>query len=168
MLITACSMKEFSFSGLMEVYREGNLENGRQRRPDASEDRQLQIAEDDFYEYLHDDFFRNKGARYFILQTEAGNYVSALRVEPYRDGLLLEALETATNERRRGYAKKLVGQTLEAISREGAGVIYSHVSKRNRASLAVHIQCGFSVYLDYALYIDGSINDRAYTLRYRF
>ena len=56
-------------------------------------------GEDAFLSYLEEDFFRQKSAFYAIWLVE-NSYQSALRLEPYRDGLLLEALETAPNARR--------------------------------------------------------------------
>lgn len=159
MLKVANALHELSFSGLMEVYAEGNRENGLEMYPDEPEARQLQLAEEGFYQYLHDTFFPVRGARYAVW-VEQGRYVSALRLEPYRDGLLLEALETLPDRRRQGYAAMLI-QAVQALP--GMGKIYSHVSKRNLPSQAVHKKCGFRVVADQAVYIDGSVNSRAVT-----
>jgi hypothetical protein len=35
--------------------------------------------------------------------------------------------------------------------------IYVHISRRNAASIAVHIACGFCKILDHAVYADGSV-----------
>ena len=51
MLIVATRMQEMNFSALMEVYREGNAENGAQRYPHESATVQLLLAEQDFYQY---------------------------------------------------------------------------------------------------------------------
>ena len=89
--------------------------------------------------------------------------VSALRLEPYRDGLLLEALETHPMHRRKGYAKELVTAVMETV---GEQRVYSHVGKRNVASLNTHLSCGFQRISEQAVYADGSINDRCATLLY--
>ena len=162
MLIVAQKMKELSFGKLMEVYREGNLENGQENWPDEPAYRQIALAEQDFYQYLSEIFFRTSGAAYLIWE-EQGKYISALRLEPYRDGLLLEALETLPEMRKRGFAEKLVKAALEYA---GDIAVYSHVSKKNAASLRTHEKCGFEKILDYAVYADGSVNDRCCTLRY--
>ena len=99
-----------------------------------------------------------------ILEAE-GRYVSALRLEPNRDGLLLEALETLPEERRRGYAVSLISSVQRWLKACGEVTLYSHVSKRNEASLRTHRRCGFEIYLDHTVYQDGSRNDTAYTLR---
>ena len=153
MLKIAKTMKELSFSALMEVYLEGNRENGKDSYPEEPEGSQLMLAEQDFYNYLTQVFFPTEGAVYLIWE-EQGRYASALRLEPYRDGLLLEALETAPDQRRKGYAKAL----LQAALREFDGVkIYSHVHKRNTASRRTHETCGFRKVLDHAVYADGSV-----------
>ena len=160
MLTIATNLRELSFGKLMETYAEGNLENGQDLWPDEPEGRQIALAEQEFYNYLREVFFKTPGASYFIWE-EAGAYVSALRLEPYRDGLLLEALETDPRHRRKGYAAKLMEAVLLHV---GDGKIYSHVGKKNRASLRTHEKCGFRVISDHAVYADGSVNDRCCTL----
>lgn len=162
MLVVANNLKDFTFGKLMEVYREGNLENAQDLWPEEPEGRQLALAEQEFYQYLQQVFFRTEGAMYLIWE-DTGHYVSALRLEPYRDGLLLEALETAPEQRRKGYASKLLYVALEFAS---GHKIYSHVHKRNVPSLAVHEKVGFTRILEYAVYADGSVNDRCCTLCY--
>lgn len=161
MLIIANKLSELSFSKLMEVYEEGNLENAQDFWPEETPQRQMALAEESFYDYLRNDFFRHSGAFYGIWEAQ-GAYVSALRIEPYQDGWLLEALETAPSMRHRGYARSLILEVLEYMS--GRGRIYSHVSKRNTASMAVHSFCGFQRILDHAVYNDGSVLSTSETL----
>ena len=151
MLQIARSMGELNFSQLMAVYEEGNRES----------DKGLLQAEQDFYQYLRHDFFAVPGA-YYALWQEGGEYVSALRFEPYKDGILLEALETAPTKRRMGYGEKLMRAVLPMEKK-----IYSHVSKRNIASLNIHEKCGFQRISEQATYIDGSVNNKCCTLCFR-
>ncbi|MBE6958328.1 MAG: GNAT family N-acetyltransferase [Ruminococcaceae bacterium] len=162
MLYLADSLRKLDFRKLMTVYEEGNRENGAFFWPELSEGQQLHRAEEDFYQYLQEVFFPVKGAVYAIWQ-EDGVYKSALRLEPYDDGLLLEGLETAPDHRRRGHAEKLIRAVLEAYPQR----IYSHVSKKNVPSLSIHKKCGFTQVLDYAKEIDGSFLRSAVTFRYR-
>jgi len=159
MLIVAKKLKDISFGKLMEVYLEGNLENGQAQWPNESEGRQLALAEQDFYNYLQQVFFRTSDARYLIWE-ENGNYISALRLEPYRDGLLLSALETIPQMRRRGYAERLIRAALELT---GDRKVYSHIHKSNKPSLRAHEKCGFMRIQEHAVYIDGSVNDACAT-----
>lgn len=157
MLKVVKNLRELPFSELMDIYIEGNEEKAEQYG-----DGGLLRAESEFYDYLKEDFFKVPGAFYCIWQ-EKGQSVSALRLEPYRDGWLLEALETAPPCRRKGYAKALV---MAVLAYMGDQIIYSHVSKSNKTSLQTHFSCGFEKWKDYATYIDGSVNHRAVTLRY--
>lgn len=159
-------LEKLNFSALMAVYVEGNRENAALLYPDLSEAQQLLRAEQDFYAYLSDTFFHTSGARYAVWE-ENGTYVSALRLEPYRDGLLLEALETLPQRRRQGYAAALITAVQACLAGEGSGKLYSHVNRRNQASLAVHRRCGFQKVLEFASYIDGSVNSRAVTLMWQ-
>jgi len=161
MLLLAENMNAFTFSKLMDVYVEGNLENGQDLWPELSQNEKLLRAEQAFYQYLNEDFFKTTGAVYAIWEENAV-YLSALRLEPYQDGLLLEALETAPEFRKKGYAVALI----EAVKSEFPGKIYSHVGKRNIASLRTHEKCGFQRFLDHAVYIDGTVARNAYTLCY--
>ena len=163
MLLIAKSLRGLSFPKLMEVYVEGNRENGGDRYPGETPDRQLALAEEDFREYLSQVFFAAEGAAYFILE-EAGRYVSALRLEPYEDGLLLEALETAPEERRKGYAAHLICETAAHLKQSGPVRLYSHVLRGNTASLRTHEKCGFRRVADFAVCVDGSVNQKMYTL----
>lgn len=152
MLYIATSLQQLRFGQLMEVYLESNLEK--------AERIGLLQAEQDFYQYLDECFFPTPGAVYAVW-VEGNEYISALRLEPYKDGLLLAALETAPRHRRKGYAKKLIDAVLAEFSHQS---IYSHVRKPNTASLSVHERCGFRKIADTAVYIDGSVDDRAVTL----
>lgn len=163
MLILARSLRELNFGMLMEVYEEGNRENAGEFWPDLDPAEGLLQAEQDFYQYLKTVFFPVDGAVCAIWE-EKGRYVSALRLEPYGDGLLLEGLETAPSARRKGYAENLI---LAVQDRFGEKKIYSHVHKGNIPSLKIHKKCGFQIICDHAVYIDGSVNSRCFTLCFR-
>lgn len=163
MLTVARNIRQLRFGELMEVYCEGNLENGREHWPTLSEGEQLLRAEQEFYAYLQDTFFATDGAFYCIWE-ENGRYVSALRLEPYRDGLLLEALETAPSCRRKGYASRLLTAVRPLLAERAPVKVYSHVHKKNEASLRVHQNAGFHRVSEQAVYVDGSVNSRCCTL----
>lgn len=160
MLLIFDKLKNLSFSQLMAVYEEGNQENAAEFWPDMEEGQRILRAEQEFHQYLREIFFPTEGAVYCIWE-ERGQYVSALRLEPYRDGLLLEALETAPVERRKGYAARLIAAVQEAFPHRK---IYSHVHKRNIPSLKIHEKCSFKRISETAVGIDGSVSDRLCTL----
>ena len=162
MLIVLNCFTQLNLEELMQVYIEGNAENGAARYANESEKMQLQLAELDFEEYLRRDFFATANARYYVWE-EKGKYISALRLEPYSDGLLLCALETRPGFRRAGYAKKLICAVLSVT----ALPVYSHISKRNLASIHAHTACGFQKLQDGVRYLDGSVSMQADTYCYR-
>ena len=92
MLIEATKRKDLDFRALMEVYQEGNEENGAVLYPDQPPERRIGLAEENFDRYLTETFFPTPGARYLIW-AEDGRYVSALRLERYEDGMSREAYE---------------------------------------------------------------------------
>ena len=156
------NMRQLNFSDLMLVYEESNLTSGGDRYPGMSEFDRLREAEQDFYQYLRSLFFKQQNARYAMWE-ENQHYVSAVRLEPYQDGLLLCALETAPDFRRKGYARKMLHALQEHLLGEK---LYSHVTKINTASLELHKSCGFHTIKDYAAFIDGSISHDSVTMLY--
>ena len=167
MLLIIDRMNHLRFADLMEVYIESNTKNGQEKYPYLSSFEQLLEVENDFHQYLSAVFFRQAGAIYFMWQA-CGHYVSALRIEPYDDGLLLCGLETAPSARGHGYASNLISAVTAYLTEQGSGKIYSHVSKNNFTSLKVHEKCGFQICKDYAVYSDGSVLHNSYTLIYKY
>lgn len=167
MLSVFRSLKELNFGKLMDVYYEGNCKNAEEEYPNDEKNVGVLKAEQDFYQYLNEVFFPVGGAFYAVWE-ENGCYLSALRLEPYQDGLLLEALETHPDFRRKGYAKRLILSVLELIGKNCRTTIYSHVHKGNEASLRAHLSCGFQRISEQAIYIEGSLNTMSCTLQYRF
>lgn len=158
-------LQDMDFAALMAIYLEGNQENAADRYPQEPAACGIMLAEQDFYQYLRECFFPTPGARYAVW-IENGEYVSALRLEPYQDGLLLEALETKPEKRHNGYAKALIRAVLQQLKAQGGTPVYSHVSKRNIASIRTHESCDFRRILDYAVYADGSVLTGSVTYRY--
>jgi len=162
MLILAKSLHQIRFGELMQVYADSNGEKASDW-PDLPKGFALMQAEQDFRQYLEEVFFRTPSAVCAIWE-EKGKYVSALRLEPYRDGLLLEGLETHPDCRRKGYGAALIRAVGEYLSDRGAVKIYSHVKKRNIPSLRIHEKCGFIKIADHASCIDGSVDPCSVTL----
>lgn len=161
MLIIVRSIRQLQISQFMEIYRESNMENAAIFFPYDPPGVALTMAEQEFVRYLRDDFFKNSEA-FYAIWTEENLWVSALRMEPYKDGFLLEALETHPDHRKKGYATSLIKAVQQIVS----APIYSHVSKKNVSSLAVHKACDFHKLKEYAVYVDGSVSDQAFTMYY--
>lgn len=147
MLVIVRSMKELRFESLAQIYGYDRWEEGR------------------LYDYLRGAFFQREGAVYCIWQ-EGDSYLSAMRLEPYEDGLVLAGLATAPAHRRRGHGEALIRQTLRWLAGQGRVKVYSHIHHKNRASIAVHERCGFRRVSDHAVFLDGSVSAQAGTYRF--
>lgn len=148
------SLRELQFSKLLDVYS-GSMYSS------CATQKQLE-AEQDFYAFLRD-FFKTG---FYAVWELNGRYVSALRLEPYQDGLLLEAVETAPAHRNQGYATSLLNAALAYVMEDLHCPVYSHIKMDNLPSLALHKACGFRKILDYVSYIDGSVARDACTFCY--
>lgn len=164
MLILIHTFRELRVGELMAVYADSNQEKAFDW-PNLPEMFALQLAEQDFRQYLKDVFFRTPGA-FCAIWEEHGKYVSALRLEPYRDGLLLEGLETAPEHRKKGYACMLILSVQNYLKEQGKSKIYSHIEKHNQASRKTHEKCSFKEISDCAVYINGSVDYRCSTFLY--
>lgn len=122
------------------------------------------LAEDAFLDYIRYDFYRTKGACCLVWY-ENGIAVSALRLEPYRDGYLLCGLETAPQDRGRGYAGKLISACVDHLVAKNVTHLYSHVHKRNRISLRLHEKYSFIIISDTGALLDGSVSSMYFTLK---
>lgn len=113
------------------------------------------MAEEEFRSFWRDVFFREAGSICAVLE-ENGKYVSALRLQNYRDGLLLSGLETEPANRNRGMAGKLMVEIRKYLEDAGCTKVYSHIKKDNLPSRKVHISCGFELLREGAVLLDGS------------
>ena len=165
MLEIISSVSQLNTESLIAVYQESITASGREFFSNFSADAQLAKAEDDFLSYLRSDFFRASGAFYAVWLCDK-TYCASLRMEPYKDGLLLEALETRPDLRRKGYAYRLMVAVLKYVVSLGYTRVYSHVNKRNAPSIRVHKKVGFQKISDAATYIDGTVTRHSYTFCY--
>lgn len=165
MILWFNSFSQLDFEALMSVYKETNELMGGTLYSQESAMMQVQLAERDFADYLRHTFFQQDAAAYCIL-AENGSYISAARIEKFEDGYLLSALETRPDCRRKGYGKCLLNALVSQCVSDDKVPIYSHVGNRNRASMALHLQCGFRVLKESARYLDGSVRTDSKTLIY--
>lgn len=155
MLQIYCSPNMPELGRLSKVYEQSICNDSRLLNRSIPENVRLLQAQQDFYVFVR--FFLRECNGIYAVWTERDLYVSALRLEPYRDGLLLEALETAPTERGKGYATALINAVILHLKENGYTKIYSHVDKNNLSSLAVHQRCGFERIMEHAVYADGSV-----------
>ncbi len=162
MLRVITSFHRLPFGELMEVYEKSNLEQGSDQWPWETRERQLALAQQAFYDYLQGCFFKVRGAAYCLWLVE-NQPVSALRYEPYRDGVLITALETAPKANGKGYATALLRETLKHLGSQGNTKAYVHIHRGNPASIRVHERCGFLQISQGARLLDGSYRSDHHT-----
>ncbi|MBE5906465.1 MAG: GNAT family N-acetyltransferase [Lachnospiraceae bacterium] len=164
------TLESMNLQKLMEIYREGNEENISYFFPDETDRLAgLRKVEQKFHDYLKTDFFSKEGNIYYVLEEE-GNWISAIRlfpVEGKKNTFYAEALETAPEYRRKGYAKKMMNLLFGKLKEDGSFEITDTVNKKNEASLKLHLACGFEIFKDPAVCVlNGHVDERAYTMRY--
>lgn len=132
---------------LMDLYREGNLENAEYFYPEIT-DREAGIrkVEEEFLRYIRDDFLKKEGNAYYVLEADSV-WVSALRLYRVKEGLYyIEALETHPDLRKRGYASMLLKLVTESLrEKEDSFRVRDCVRKRNLPSVKTHLKSGFRI-----------------------
>ena len=163
MLVIARSMQELRWEEICQIYEEGFRLRGKQAYPFLTENEQILRTQEDTYIYLQDEFYSQNGA-YYAFWVEDGRWICALRMRPYQKGLLLDALETAPAYRNQGFAQKLLREVLLQIPADTC--VYSRILRRNKASVRVHLRCGFQKHKPFAVFLDGSFHTDADTYIY--
>lgn len=115
--------------------------------------------------FLRYEFFCQPGAALY-LWLDGDEAASALRVEPWKDGTLVTALQTAPGQRNRGYASILLSAVLKELGQQGRGRVYAHIRHSNVPSIRVHEKCGFCRIADTARLLDGTVTSRLGTYEY--
>lgn len=145
MLLFFESADDLDLAQLSRIYKE-SLGNGSSFK-----------STQDFYNYFQYDFFSISNTACAVWE-ENGEYISALRLEPYHGGLLITGIETLPEQRGNGIAGKLMRAVLEHLKSTGIRRIYSHIHSKNIPSIRLHRDCGFSLAFDYAVFLDGSVS----------
>lgn len=157
MLYITQNMDGISYAELMRVYEESNRKHGEEMYSRFTRPEKILLAEQDLYSYLRS--MLNAGGWLAVWEV-SGCYQSALRLEPYADGLLVTALETAPETRNKGYANALLHAVVQYFPRVK---IYAHIHSDNIISLHVHEKNGFVKVQDFAEFLDGSVSTEADT-----
>ena len=167
MLKIVKSVNELNIEQFFAVYRDSIRNIGHDFYCNFHENQQVKLAEEDLLAYLRDDFFRHMDA-FIAIWVVDGVYKSVLRIEPYRHGVLLHALETAPDARKMGYAFSLVSAVLEYLKQAECVAVFSHVNKRNHPSLHLHKKCGVRKSTDFAVLLDGTVTQNTCTMTLKF
>ena len=161
MLTIVNSFRKLNTSLLLQVYQESIESAGKEQYPFLSDNLQFLEAKQDFYAFWKDFFVQHNA---FLAVWEINKrYVSALRIEPYHDGVLLTGLETCKEDRASGYATELLNAVISYLSDIGIKKVYSHIRNDNAASLKVHQKIGFQKISEGAVFLDGSADRKSAT-----
>lgn len=145
-----------------DVYMEGNVENARWKNPNLDDLTEAILAEENDFVAFLESFFQKEENSYYVLELD-GTWISALRLTKIQDFYYLEALETAENYRRKGYASLLIREVVGLLNQRGKVIIRDNVSKRNIPSLETHKRCGFEIEQENGVdYLSGEQNERVY------
>lgn len=150
------------------IYSESIRENAEEFFPDEETASAVKKEEEKFKEFL-EEFFSKPGNEYWILE-EDGVWTSALRTSLIYEGFYyLEALETRPDSRRRGCAKKLLGEVQDELRKLGAFRICDCVYKKNDPSVQTHLRAGFRIVSDEGCdYLSGTSSEYNYGFEYKF
>ena len=151
MLKIANTIRQLDYTQLLQVYSEQLQGCG------------VYGSESEFYEDLTSFLFDPD--RFCCLWVCDGRYAACVRVEPYRNGILMTCLETAPERRRKGIAQALLSSVFELLRQQGCRFVYVHINKKNRPSLALHNKLGFRVIADSARLADGTVSQKFFTMK---
>ena len=150
------------------VYSEASYEIAKDKHPEMQDlEEAIQEEEQYFVEKFLGKFMSKNENTYYVWE-ENGVWVSALRLTKLDGFYYMEALETAPEERGKGYATKLISETIDLLRSRGEVIIRSNVGKKNNVSHATHLKCGFEVEHENGInYITGTVRENVYGMIYR-
>ena len=153
MLLTFKDMsKEDMHRMIHSVYSESSYELAKKEHKTIGE------AEQYYVEKFLDKFKSRNETTYYVWEVN-GEWVSALRLIKLEDFYFMEALETAPEHRRKGYASQLIQILTQQLEVEHV-IIRSKVRKINIASLLTHQKCGFVIEEEKEEYFYGMLYKR--------
>ena len=159
MISVAEQVDKLEYSKLCDIYRD-DLEKNRKKFYSAiAEAEGIEYAKQDYYLYLKNVFFRQYRGKMFIYQND-NRYVSVVCLELFEDGMLLNSLVTVSEERRKGYAFRLLSYALDYCK---SRPIYAHIYYKNIASQRLHEKLGFTLLRESAHMLDGSVRSDHFT-----
>jgi len=160
--------KEQMYRMVHSVYIEASYEIAKEKHPELEDLSEKVKEEEDYFVEKFLAKFMSKDENTYYVWEEAGEWVSALRLTKLDGFYFLEALETAPEYRKKGYAYKLIKSVIQELEAEGNVVIRSNVRKTNIASLATHKKCGFIIEEENGTnHISGVQKDYLYGMLYK-
>ncbi|MCM1194398.1 MAG: GNAT family N-acetyltransferase [Firmicutes bacterium] len=169
MMIKITNPDDLDVNKLMSIYVEGNFENTDYFYPEITDKTEaVKKVEHDFCNYIKTEFLNGENV-YYVWEND-GVWVSALRLYCIEENFYyLEALETAPDFRKKGYATLLLTSVINELKLKGHFKICVCVGRNNIASLNTHKKCGFKIVSENGFdYLQKETDDRCYGLEYSF
>ena len=130
MITLAKNMGQLRFSQVAQLYEAEALE-----------------AEQALYAFLREDFFPGGIC---CLWEEKGRYVAVLRLQPWKDGWLLDGLQTHRDHWRKGYASEAAAACIRvAFEQFGFPAVYSYMNAKNEPSFRTAMKNGMTLVDEY-------------------
>lgn len=149
-----------------EIYIEASMETAADKHSELTDLAEAVKEEEQYFIEFLKNFLSKEQNTYYVLNVD-GQWVSALRLTKIEDFYYMEALETAPEHRRKGYASELIREVISSLSAEGRIKIRSNVNKKNKASLDTHQKCGFTIEKENGInYLYGEQYDHLYGMMY--
>lgn len=162
MLLKLTELAETDIPKLMAIYAEGNQENAEYFYPDLPLTEGIAKEEQKFVTMLRETFFP-KPENALYVYTAGDRWVAALRLTKLDGFYYLEALETALDQRRKGYGKAILKALCAELAAGGPVMVRDCVNKKNEASLNTHFAAGFVIDQDPGIeYPGGEPDERSY------
>lgn len=135
MLNAVTQIDENAIRRLLSVYSESMND----MKMNFADDEEMRAA----YASFLRDFVKNPKQR-ILVETFEDTWVSALRAIEITEGRwFLEAVETKPDERKKGFGKALLYDTIDYLKTLGMTEATCTISKNNYKSQALHETCGF-------------------------
>ena len=150
------------------VYSSASYEIAKGKHPETQDLAEAIREEEQYFVEKFLGKFMSKNENTYYVWEENGEWVSALRLSKLDGYYFMEALETKTEARGKGYATKLILETIALLRTRGDVILRSNVNKKNVASLSTHMKCGFEIEHENGInYISGTVRENVYGMIYR-
>lgn len=150
----------------LAVYKGSAEINAPQWYPDLPFEAAVQKYESGYWDFMQRSFWEEKGV--LLVAHSDSHYVSAVvAYQKENHSFLIEALETAPNERGKGYGKIVLKEMLDfLVHSDSNATVYSFTGKKNIASQRTHASLGMEKLHDYWQDESGTIDNTQITYVY--
>lgn len=147
----------------LAVYKESAKINAPKWYPSLPFEAAVEKYESGYWDFMQDSFWDEKGI--LLVVSSGSHYMSAVvAYQKANNSFLIEALETAPNERGKGYGKNALKEMLKfLVSSYPDATVYSFTGKQNIPSQRTHESVGMTRIHDYWQDSSGAIDNTQIT-----